>query len=360
MKNLNLILGIAGVFAILAAIILFTSAFIVTEINQAVITQFGRPVHVIAGESDFSNYEQLQANVAEYEALNNTSISLSYGAGLYFKLPFIQNVETYDDRILEYDADPALITTADKKRLLLDNFARWYIYDPLRFRQRFTTQTAALNRIDNIIFSAIRDTLGQYDFIEIIRTTNNILTDTESEIPNQKRIEIQYGRTILMEQVTKISRESALEFGIHIVDVRIKRADLPPEVQQSVFQNMIAERERIATRYREEGNRDATFIKSETDRTVKTMIAEARREEQIIMGEADAEAARIYASGFVKEVTGAAPVNIEGYQSDPEFFRFYRSLEALRMSLDGQTTLLLNPDNELLQYLNSPTLKGIQ
>ena len=254
--------------------------------------------------------------------------------------------------MLEYDAQPEAIVTKDKKILVVDNFARWYIYDPLLFRQSILSITDARSRLDDIIYSALRDVLGSNDFIEIIRSTNDMVNDLALDIPMQKRIQIETGRDKIMTKVTEISRRDALSFGVYIIDVRIKRADVPTENQSAIYENMQAERERISLKYEEEGKRDAAIIRAETDLTVKNMLAEAEREAQVIHGSADAEAARIYANGFVKDVSGQAPQSIQGFEDNPEFYRFVRSLEALEKSLDANTTLILDTQNELLRSLN--------
>ncbi len=355
MKKQHLIYISVGAAALIILILFLSSVFIVSEIDQAIVTQFGRPVRVIAGLSSFTDKDAIQKSVDEYSSNSETNIQLSYGAGLYFKIPFIQTVEFFDDRILEYDSEATQVTTSDKKRILIDNFARWKIYDPLRFRQRVTNVFRAQSQLDDIIYSQLRSELGEHELINIVRSTDNILQDEKSTIPEQKLIPVKDGRVVLMERVTERCRKAALEYGILIIDVRIKRADLPDENLQAVYNNMRAERERIATKYREEGNRDSAIIKAETDRTVKTMKAEADRQAQVIQGEADAEAIRIYANGFIKSVTNGPDVIIKGYESDPVFYKFIRSLEALELALDEQTNLLLDTNNDLLRYLNRQT-----
>ncbi len=353
---MNKITGTAiGIVLIVLLILVYLSAFIVTETQQAVITQLGRPVGVIAGVSTFLNEETLQKSVEGYEERNNTSLYIKLGAGLYFKIPFIQDVQFFDNRILEYDSSPESITTADKKRVLVDNFARWRISDPLLFLQRVQSIPLAQSTLDDIIYSALREQLGEYEFIEIIRSSNKLLEDNQSEIPNQKLVEIQQGRTEIMNRVTEICKNTAeTEYGIQILDVRIKRVDLPDENLKSVFENMSAERQRIAAQYQEEGKRDAAIIRAQTDREVKSMIAKAEQKAQVIRGEADAEAARIYAEGFVQENEAGNNETISGFQDDPEFFKFIRSLEALELGLDANTSLFLGTDNQLLRMLERP------
>lgn len=350
MKTFLYFIG-AVVFFLLIGLI-FSSAFIVTETDQAVITQWGRPVRVIVGDSPFSQLDQLKENIDKLNKANGWNARTSQGAGLYFKLPYIQKVEYFDDRVLEYDAAPEAIVTKDKKNLVVDNFARWYIYDPLLFRQSIISISNARSRLDDIIYSALRDVLGSNNFIEIIRSTNDMVNDPELDIPSQKRVEIKTGRDEIMKKVTEISRKDALSLGVYIIDVRIKRADVPDDNQAAIYDNMKAERERISKKYEEEGLRDAAIIRAQTDLTVKNMIAEAERKAQVVHGTADAEAARIYANGFVKDVSGQAPQTIRGFEDNPEFYRFVRSLEALEKSLDSQTSLILDTNNELLRSLN--------
>ncbi len=351
-KQATLIL--VGIIAFIALVVLVSSAFIVNEVEHAIVTKFGRPSRVIAGESSFTDKEQVRKEIEQYNEENQNTVSLDFGAGLYFKIPFIENVEYFDDRILLYDSDVASITTRDKKRIVIDNFARWRIANPLQFRIRLQSEKLAQSQLDDIIYSVIRGQLGEYDFIEIIRSTNNILEDTQSMIPQQKLYSIEHGRVKIMEKVTELCREAADDYGIQILDVRIKRADLPEGNLKAVYENMTAERERIATKYIEEGKRDSEYIRAETDRQVKTLIAEAERDAQIIRGSADAEAARMYAKGFIKEVTGAESQKVSGFEDEPEFFQFVRSLEALEESLTSQTQLILDTHNELLQILDKP------
>jgi len=346
------VVTVMGLIAVVLLILLGSSVFVVTEMEQAVITQFGRPVRVIAGESPFADPEALRKSLAAYEQSSGTHVGLSFGAGLYFKVPFLQKVEYFEDRILVFDSQPATIMTGDQKRLIVDNFSRWYIVNPLLFRQTVENIPTALNRLDNIIRSDLRNTLGENEFIESSRSSDQML-ESGIEIPEQKQVRIKTGRTRIMERVTQLAREKAKQFGIYVIDVRIKRADPPEQNMEAIYKNMTAERNRIAQRYRAFGERQATYIKSETDRKVKTLLAEAERDARIIKGNADAEAARTYAQGYIKEVTGSPPARIEGFESDPEFYGYLRSLDALEAALDAQTTLILSTKNELLRQLNS-------
>lgn len=273
------------IILVLVIIVANFSFFIVDETKQAIILQFGKPIKAIQQ------------------------------AGLYMKIPFIQNVVLFEGRLLIYDAQPTQIITRDKKTLILDNYARWKIEDPLLFLQTVRDINGAQARLDDIIYSELRVDLGKFDM---------------SEIVSQKRTEI-------MKTVTERSNEKSIEYGINIIDVRIKRADLPPENEQNIFARMEAERERIAKQYRAEGEEESAKIIAETEREKTVILAEAYKEAQQLRGEGEAEAIRVYA---------------ESFNQDPEFYKFYRSLEAYLNSFNENTTILLSPDNEYIKYIN--------
>jgi membrane protease subunit HflC len=258
--------------------------YAVSETEQAVITQLGRPVR------------------------------LTKTPGLHLKVPFLQQLTVFDDRLLDYDAAPAPVITRDKKNLLVDNYAKWQIQEPLKFLQTVHDEAGAQARLDDIIYSKVREQLGLHDLVEVIAS----------------------GREPIMQAVTAGSHEASMAYGIAVIDVRIKRADLPPENAQAVYGRMRTEREREAKRYRSEGQEEALKIRAETDKQKTIMLAEAYEHEQAIRGEGEAAAMRVYA---------------EAFQHDPDFFAFTRTLEAYRKSLKGKTTLLLPPQMEFLKYL---------
>lgn len=271
------------VFLLLGAFILLQqSLFIVQQTQQALVIQLGHPLDKV------------------------------YRPGLHMKLPFIQNVVYFDARILDYDARPAEALTSDLKSMVLDNYARWKIVDPLRFYRTMRTEANAQARLDAVIYSQIRAHIGRHTLTEVV---------------NDKR-------TAIMDSVTEKTSQQMNEFGIKIVDVRIKRTDLPAENQRAIFDRMRAERERQATQYRSEGSEESTKIRSEADKERALILAEANKKSQVLRGEGDAEAARIYAEAFSKS---------------PEFFSFQRGLEALRKSLGENTRMVLTPDSPLLQ-----------
>ena len=237
--------------------------------------------------------------------------------GLYFKVPFLQAVTRYEKRLLVSDALPGEYLTADKKRLKVDHVTRWRIVDPFLFYKTVRDEAGALARLEPIVFAEFRNELASYDFADIIATE----------------------REAIMDAVAARASGKALEFGIELVDVRIKRADLPREVEASVFARMQAERQRIALAYRAEGEEVALKTRAEADRERTVIQAEAYEESQKLRGDGDAKAIEIYAAAFEK---------------DPEFYDFLRTLQAYETFLGQETTLVLSSDSELFKYLESP------
>lgn len=276
-----------GILIILLVLLLAGNMvmFTVNEVEQVVVVEFGNPVREIRD------------------------------AGLYFKLPApFQKIIVFDKRLLDYDSAPKPIYTNDKKILVLDNYARWRIVNPLRFRETLLTQAEGLARLDDIIFSELRKELGQHTLSEVVSEN----------------------RETLMELVTERSDAAARSYGIQVIDVRIKRADLPPENEAAVFNRMRAERAREAMAYRSEGEEEALKIRAETDLAASRLKAEAVEESERIRGHGDAEAITIYAAA---------------YKNASSFYQFYRTLEAYEKSLNENTTLVLPADSEFFKYL---------
>lgn len=282
---------LTGVIAALVLVILIAltlqSAFIVTEREQAIVLQFGEHVRTIREP------------------------------GLKFKVPFIQNVITFDKRILMADGSPDEYLTLDKKRLIVDHISRWRIIDPLTFYQTVRTEQGGLARLDQVISSRLRQEIARHDFIAVIRED----------------------REAIMSTVSQDAKPLAERFGIELLDVRIKRIDLPGEVQQSVFDRMEAERERIALRYRAEGEEAARNIRAEADKERQIILATAEQQAEILRGEGDAQAARIYA---------------EAYSKDADFYGFLRRMDAYERIIPEGTTLILGNESELFKYLEGP------
>lgn len=277
-------MGVIMVALLGAAFVLFSSLFTVSEIQQGVVTQLGKPVRVLQSP------------------------------GLHFKLPFFQQVIFFDNRLLDYDSAPTEVITEDKKALVVDNYSRWRIKDPLLMLQTVQNENGAQARLDDIIYSELRLELGLHSLIEIVAS---------------KRKEI-------FSKVTASSNEKAKEYGIEIIDVRVKRADLPPENEKAVFGRMRAERQRIARQYRSEGKEEALKIRSKTDKLRTILLADAYQQEQTLRGNGDASAVTIYA---------------EAFERDQEFYAFIRTLEAYKQSLKNNTTVILPPDSQFLRFL---------
>lgn len=284
-KLIGLILFVVVVFIVLNAVF-----FTVREDQQVVVTRLGNPVRVIQQ------------------------------AGLSYRVPFIEQVTFFDKRLLEYDSNPTEIITQDKKTLVVDNFSRWKIIDPLKFLRTVRDEVGAQARLDDIIYSELRLELGRKELVDIVAIE----------------------RAELMDQVTKESNRKGLQYGIEIVDVRLKRADLPPENLKAIFGRMRAERERIARQYRSEGREEAQKIRANTDRERDILLADAYEKEQRIKGEGDAQSIEITAQAFGQ---------------DADFYSFIRSLEVYRKSLRDKTTLVLPTDSEFLQYLRTSDVK---
>ncbi len=349
----------AGRFATVALVVLvlFTvikaaSIYIIDEREQAVVTRFNRPVRVIVGDISQRSLEELRARIQDAstelsrEEGQPSNIRVSQGAGFYFKMPFIDQVQRFPDILLELDASPRDVVLSDKKKLMLDNFARWYIENPLLYRIRVRTESTARERLDYLVYSAMREELGKNQLTEVVRNTNRFV-DHKSEVElgeqvdvgmqeNPMRTHIERGREKVMEAVTARADQMAAELGIRIIDVRIKRADLLPENLQAVFKRMRAERSRISTGYRSEGQKQMDIIQSSADRQVMVLLAEAERNAMILRGEGDAEAARIYADAF-----GA----------NPEFYEFMRSLEVAEEFTPAGTQFVLGLDSSLYRVL---------
>ncbi|GKY88657.1 protease modulator HflC [Sinisalibacter aestuarii] len=241
--------------------------------------------------------------------------------GLYFKVPVLHEIAKYDDRILPLDTEPLEVTPADDRRLVVDAFARWRISDATQFRRAVGASgiTGARQRLERILNAELRQVLGQVDSGAVLSVD----------------------RAALMNQIRDQSRDEAAALGVEVIDVRIKRADLPEQNLAATFERMRAERQREAADEIARGNEAAQRVRAQADRTVVETTSEARKQSEIIRGEADAQRNAIFADAFGR---------------DPEFFAFYRSLKAYEESLKGEnSTLVISPDSEFFDYLKSDT-----
>ena len=234
-----------------------------------------------------------------------------YGPGLHFKLPFIQNVVYFDSRVLDYEARSREAFTVDKKAIVLDNYARWKIINPLQFYRTMRTIPGAQARLDDVVYSPLRALVGAYTLTEVVSSH----------------------RAAIMKEVTDKVSELMKPFGVEVLDVRIKRTDLPTENQRAIFERMRAERERQAKQYRSEGDEESARIRSDADRQKAVILAEAAREAQVERGKGDAKAAATYA---------------ESYNKSPDFYAFQRWLEAMRKSFRENSKMVLSNENPLL------------
>tara|TARA_B100000287_G_C20573012_1_gene757358 strand:+ start:438 stop:1289 length:852 start_codon:yes stop_codon:yes gene_type:complete len=267
------------------AVVGFSSIFIVDETQQVVILQLGKPVKTVTKP------------------------------GLNVKLPFpFQEKITFDDRLLEYDSPPEEILSKDKKSLIVDNYVRWKIIDPLQFLKTVQAIPTAKSRMDDIVYSELRRELGTHDMVEII-------TENREEI---------------MDIVTRQSNSATLAYGISVVDVRIRRVDLPAENEESIYARMEAERKRQANKFRSEGEEEAQKIRAATDRDKTIILADAYKEAEKIRGEGDARAVQIYA---------------RSYSADPKFYEFVRTLDTYKQVVDDKTTLVLPSGSKLFKLL---------
>lgn len=363
--NSRMIALVVGIVSVLFIVMLLGGAFyIVDEREQVVVTRFNKPVRVIVGNRH-EDFEALKQQILQSASrtegsegnLDIRGLSVSTGAGLYIKMPFIDDAETFSDTLLEYDVEPEDIVTADKKKLIVDNFARWRIENPLLFRIRVRTELAARGQLDDVIYSIMREELGKNNLIEVIRTTKKFEdfdgpVDPDSgesqfvpdeQLTNTMLEVLQRGRAEIMATVTRRADAIARErYGIRIVDVRIKRAELLPENLDAVFRRMQAERERISKGYRSQGEKQAQIIRGETDKRVAVILANAQREAQETRGEGDAQALRIFADAF---------------GSNPELYRFMRGLEVMQEATPVGTEMIIGLNSSIYKLLSLEELE---
>jgi len=304
--------GVIIIILVIAVILVYNSAYIVDETEQVVITQFGR----ITGEPKTT-------------------------PGLRFKIPFIQQANVFNKNLLEWDGDPGQIPTLDKTFIWVDTFARWKIVDPILFFQTVNNRFNAIGKLNDIIDPAVRNYITSYRLIEAVRTSNRELGVDEiglEDVDKDQRetYAITFGREKITKGIMDQAQPKLAQFGIELVDVKIKRINYVESVRKSVYDRMIAERNQIAEKFRSEGRGEARKIIGEKERDLKKITSEAYKVAQQIKGKADAEATKIYA---------------KSYGMDPEFYSFTRTLEIYNESLDDKNSLVLSTDSEFLKYL---------
>jgi len=298
---------------IVVVIVGMNSFFTVDETKQVVITQFGRPV----GEP-----------ITE--------------PGIKWKIPFIQIVNYFPKNLLEWDGDPGQIPTLDKTFIWVDTFARWRIIDPLKFFRTVNNEMGAQRKLDDIIDPAVRNSITSHHLIEAVKNSNRPMDTMEVGLEQIGKkaplVEIKIGREKITRMIMKEAMPKLAEFGIGLVDVRIKRINYVEEVQKAVFGRMIQERKQIAEKFRSEGLGESKKIEGEKDKELKIISSEAYRKSQEIKGKADAEAARLYSEAFGR---------------DSEFYSFVKTLDVYQDTLDEDTWLMLSTDSDFFKYLKT-------
>ena len=312
MKNIQ---RTAFIFILLiAAFVASQALFVVNEQEQVIITQFGEPVG---------------------EAITEP--------GLQFKTPFLQKANYFEKRYLEWDGDPNQVPTKDKVFIFVDTYARWQITDPLKYFERLGNERGAQSRLDDILDGETRNAVAGHDLVELIRSTNR---EPEQEgiiadIVTDSLQAISIGRDAIQKQIVEEANRRASDLGIEVLDFRFKRINYAEEVRRTVYERMISERNRIADKFRSEGQGEASRINGEKERELQRIQSEAFREAETIRGRADAEAASIYNAAYNKN------------SSARELYGFLKSMEAYRKTIDSETSLIISTNSEFYKYLNS-------
>jgi membrane protease subunit HflC len=307
-------LTLAGI----AAFLLMSSFYTVSEIEQVIITQFGKPVG----------------------APKTT-------AGLKLKMPFIQDVNRIDKRILEWDGNPSDMPTKDKLYISVDLFARWRITDPLQYFLRMRDERSAQSRLDDILGSETRNAVAKHELIEIIRTTKDRMPLQDSTLTDLNNVvgtlvPIHKGRQLVEKEIFTAAAQKVQVFGIELLDIRFKRINYNESVRPKIYDRMVSERRQIAERYRSEGNGEAARILGNRERELNRIQSEAYRRVEEIRGEADAKATEIYAGAYNQTPEAR------------EFYNFTRTMETYKSIISTNTTLILSTNSELFKFLNSP------
>jgi membrane protease subunit HflC len=308
MKNALPMITVAVV--VIAALSLSGSFYVVAETEQVIITMFGKPVGDTVTKP-----------------------------GLHLKIPVFQKANYFDKRFLEWDGDANQIPTRDKKFIWVDTYARWRITDPLLFFQRLRDEIGAQSRLDDILDGETRDAVARHDLVEIVRSTNRDFLRSDDWVEGEEAeifYDIKVGREKITREILANASKRTLELGIELVDLRLKRVNYVEEVRKKVYERMVSERMRIAEKYRSEGQGESARIRGQKERELKGITSVAYRQAQEIVGKADAEATKIYA---------------EAYNQDPDLYRFMKTLETYRETMDEKSWMILTTDGEYFEYL---------
>ena len=301
------------IVAIVVLLAVSGAFYVVQEYDQVIITQFGKPV----GDPVDT-------------------------PGLKFKIPFIQKVNRFEKRFLEWDGDPNQLPTKDKRFIWVDTYARWRITDPLLFFQRLRDERGAQTRLDDILDGETRNAIAKYDVVEVVRSTNREAQMTEAESEDEVQLDkIDAGRGDIREEILRNSQTRTGDLGIEILDIQFKRINYVEEVQRKVYERMVAERKRIADRFRSEGEGEASRIRGERERELLRIQSGAYKTAEEIKGHADAEATRIYADAYDRSSEAR------------EFYGFLKTMESYPAAIDADSRLVLTTDADFYKYLKS-------
>ncbi len=304
--------GAGLVFAafMIILIIFLSFSFTVNETEQAVVTQFDKIVRIIVDDINDPSIQALK-NDSRY-----TNVKVQQGKGLFFKIPFIQSVKHYTNKLLTYDTSAEEVTTKDKKTIFIDNFAQYRINNPATFMVNIGTREAAHQRIDEVIYSKMREEIGRIDAHVLIADKDYMFS--------------------MLKNVENFVNDQLQSYGVNIVDIRIKRTEFPDETKPSIYEQMRSEREAVASKYRADGQKAARTIRAEANNKATVIEAQAYEQAQKLMGEGDAEALKIYA---------------EAYNVDPEFYGFWKTLQTYKKVIDEDTTIIISPDSVFAKYI---------
>ena len=317
---MNFLRSVAGIVCLAIAFLVFASAFTVREVEQVIITQFGKPV----GEPITT-------------------------AGLKFKLPLIQKANPVEKRILEWDGNPSNMPTKDKLYIAVDLFARWRIVDPLQYFLRLRDERSAQSRLDDILGSETRNAVAKHELIEIVRSTKDRQPKRDSSLSEEdlatlgSLVPIRKGRQKVEEEIFTAAATKIAVFGIELLDIRFKRINYNESVRPKIYDRMISERRQIAERFRSEGNGEAARINGNREREMNRIRSEAYKEVEEIRGEADAKATEIYAEAYDQN------------EESVKFYEFVKTMEMYKSVVKSNTTMVLSTESEAFKYLKEMT-----
>ncbi|MFC1607711.1 protease modulator HflC [Candidatus Latescibacterota bacterium] len=313
MKNPKLV--VLSLIVVISLFVIASAAFIVDEKEQVIITQFGKPVG-----------DQITT------------------PGIHFKIPVIQKAHFFDKRFLEWDGNPNQVPTKDKRFIWVDTYARWRISSPLLFFQRVKNEMGAQSRLDDILDGEVRNAIARHDLVELIRSSNRVPESSDDLTDGEQAdtfLQIEVGRDQITRAIIDVVSQRSGELGIELLDLRFKRINYVQEVQSKIYDRMISERQRVAERFRSEGQGEASKILGDKERDLKQIESEAFRTAEEVRGTADAEAASIYAKAYNQS------------QESRDFYRFLKTMETYKTSLTKDDWLVLSTKGDFFKFFES-------